>query len=253
MVIADAGLLSNENIHELQSKGYEYILGARIKNEKREIQKSILDLKLKDGESHLIAKDNYAKLIINYSSSRAKKDKANREKALTKLEKQITSGKLTKAHINNRGYNKYLKLEGELKISIDHQKFKDDNAWDGLKGYLTNTNLSKEQIMDNYNHLWKIEKAFRISKHDLKIRPIYHQVKRRIEAHLCIAFVAYKIYKELERQLKQKQSDLSPEKAMDIAKTIYSVKLINPLDHQTIRHTVVSTEEQKKLVRLFDL
>jgi len=253
VVIADAGLLSNENIHELQNKGYEYILGARIKNEKREIQKSILNLKLKDGESHLIAKDNYAKLIINYSSSRAKKDKANREKALTRLEKQITSGKLTKAHINNRGYNKYLKLEGELKISIDHQKFKDDNAWDGLKGYLTNTNLSKEQIMNNYNHLWKIEKAFRISKHDLKIRPVYHQVKRRIEAHLCIAFVAYKIYKELERQLKQKQSDLSPEKAIDIAKTIYSVKLINPLDHQTIRHTVVSTEEQKKLVRLFDL
>lgn len=59
-----------------------------------------------------------------------------------------------------------------------------------------------QRKIDNYKHLWKIEKAFRIAKTDLKIRPIYHQLQRRMEAHICIAFVAYKIYKELERQLK---------------------------------------------------
>lgn len=253
VVIADAGLLSGDNIKELQEKGYQYILGARIKNEKQELQKSILALKLKDGESQMLIKDQHTKLVVSYSARRAKKDKANRDKALEKLEKQITSGKLTKSHINNRGYNKYLKLEGELQVSIDRQKFEADNNWDGLKGYLTNTELSKEAIMENYSHLWKIEKAFRITKHDLKIRPIYHQLKRRIEAHICIAFVAYKIYKELERQLKEKETDLSPEKAIDIAKTIYSIKLVNPVNQQIIIHHAVITEDQKNLVRLFQL
>ncbi len=59
------------------------------------------------------------------------------------------------------------------------------------KWFSQHSRLSKEEIIDNYNHLWKIEKAFRIAKTDLKIRPVYHQLQRRIEAHICIAFVAY--------------------------------------------------------------
>lgn len=95
-------------------------------------------------------------------------------------------------------------MDGDINVSIDKQQFEDDSKWDGLKGYLTNTSLSKGEIIENYGHLWKIEKAFRISKHDLKIRPIYHRIQRRIEAHITINFAAYKIYKELERQLKEK-------------------------------------------------
>jgi transposase len=199
VIIADSGLLSGENIMQLQSQGYEYILGARIKNETKPIKQQILSLSLKNGESHIIQKNERNRLIVSYSESRAKKDKANREKGLKKLEKQVKAGKLTKSSINNKGYNKYLKLEGELKISIDKDKYEQDGHWDGLKGYLTNTRLPKEEIIDNYKHLWKIEKAFRIAKNDLKIRPIYHHLQRRIESHICIAFVAYKVYKELER------------------------------------------------------
>ncbi|MBP8945389.1 MAG: transposase, partial [Paludibacteraceae bacterium] len=74
-----------------------------------------------------------------------------------------------------------------------------DGRWDGIKGYLTNTRLSDEEVMENYKNLWQIEKAFRISKTDLCIRPIYHRIPNRIEAHICIAFTAYCILKELER------------------------------------------------------
>ncbi|MFN7406691.1 MAG: transposase, partial [Cyclobacteriaceae bacterium] len=81
--------------------------------------------------------------------------------------------------------------------------------WDGLKGYLTNTQISKYQVIENYQHLWQIEKAFRVAKSDLKIRPVYHRIERRIQAHICISFVAYKLYKELERQLTQKQATIS--------------------------------------------
>lgn len=251
VIIADSGLLSNDNITMLQQKGYEYILGARIKAETKAIKEKILTLKLKNGESEIITKNNDARLIISYSKSRESKDRNNRERGLKKLEKQIRSGKLTKASINNRGYNKYLKLEGDVDISIDYKKFEQDDKWDGLKGYLTNTTLTKEEIINNYGHLWKIEKAFRISKHDLKIRPVYHQLKRRIEAHICIAFVAYKVYKELERQLKQKQSVLSPEKAIDIAKTIYSIQVQAPISKDKITKTILLTEEQIMLATLF--
>jgi transposase len=252
VVVADAGLLSNKNITSLQDNYYQYILGARIKNEKQTIIDQILKLTLKDRESQVITKDDRTKLIINYSQARAKKDKHNRQRGIAKLEKQITTGKLTKAQINNKGYNKFLKMGGQLTVSIDSDKIKDDEKWDGLKGYLTNTAMSKEEVIENYNHLWKIEKAFRVAKNDLKVRPIYHYVQRRIEAHLCIAFVAYKVYKELERQLKIRQAPFSPEKAIEIAKTIYSIKATKPKSKELFERTLILNQEQRTLTRLFD-
>ena len=252
VIVADSGLLSNQNIKELQEKGYEFVLGARIKNESQEIKEQILDLNLKNGESEVIIKDKNLRLIISYSDKRAKKDRYNRERGLKRLEKQLNKGKLTKANINNRGYNKYLKMEGDIKISIDKEKFEADAKWDGLKGYVTNSNLSKEEIIENYGHLWKIEKAFRISKHDLKIRPIYHRLQRRIEAHITINFAAYKMYKELERQLKEKNSDLSPEKVIEIAKTIYSVTIQNPVTKSTEERVLILNEEQEYISNLFE-
>jgi transposase len=251
IVVADSGLLSSANIKELQEKGYEFILGARIKNESNSIKKKILSFKLADKTSVIIKKEDGLKLIIGYTEKRAKKDKYNRERGLLKLEQRIKSGKLTKSSINNRGYNKYLKLEGEVSIDIDYEKFDQDVIWDGLKGYLTNTHLSKEEIISNYGQLWKIENAFRVSKHDLKIRPIYHRLQQRIEAHITINFVAYKVYKELERQLKQKQASISCEQAIDIAKTIYSIVITDPTNGNASKETLLLNDEQKYLAKLF--
>ena len=250
IIIADSGLLSNKNIQELQSKEYEFIIGARIKNEKQAIKEKILSLKIRNGQSEIIDIGGDLRLIISYSDKRAKKDSFNRKRGLNRLENQLKSNKLTKSNINNRGYNKYLKMDGEINISIDMDKYNADSKWDGLKGYLTNTKLSKEEIIENYGHLWKIEKAFRISKHDLKIRPIYHRLQRRIEVHIIINFVAYKVYKELERLLKLKNSYLSPEKAIDIAKTIYQITIKD--EQKLINHTMLLTDEQKYLALLFD-
>lgn len=251
VVVADAGLLSNKNIESLQNNGYQYILGARIKNESKAIAKQIQSLKLENGASATIQKDNNAKLIISYSLARAKKDNANREKGIAKLEKQIKTGNLTKAQINNKGYNKFLKMDGEIKIVVDKIKITTDKKWDGLKGFITNTTLSKEAVIENYGHLWQIEKAFRVAKTDLKIRPIYHYVQQRIEAHICLAFVAYKIYKELERQLKEKKTDISPEKAIEIAKTIYSIKAIKPNSKEPFEKTLLLNDEQRNLMNIF--
>ena len=252
VVVADAGLLSNDNIQELESKKYEYILGARIKNESNIIKKNILSLTLNNGESTIIEKDEHTKIIISYSSNRSAKDKHNREKGLQKLERTIASGKLTKKNINNRGYNKYLKLEGDVTVKIDYQKYKADASWDGLKGYITNTTLTKDEVIESYQQLWMIEKAFRISKTDLRIRPIYHRLKHRIQAHICVAFCAYKIHKELERQLKEKKSNLSPEKVIDILKTINAVTIKTPYSENKVTKLLLKNDEQKDLIKLFE-
>jgi transposase len=251
VVIADAGLLSKDNITLLEQGGYEYILGARIKAESNSIKQQILNLSLTNGESYVIQKDTQTKLIVSYSQSRARKDAHNRERGLSKLEKHIKTGRLTKASINNRGYNKFLQIEDLVSVSIDKSKIEEDQKWDGLKGYITNTSLSNEDVIANYKDLWQIEKAFRIAKTDLEIRPIYHRLQRRIEAHICIAFTAYKIYKELERQLKELQSYLSAEKAIEISKTIYAIKVKHPITDEVTYKTIINTQEQKYLADLF--
>ncbi len=253
IIVADAGLLSKDNIKQLGTGGYKYILGGRIKNEPLHIQKQILASKLGHGQSVCLQKDETSRIIVSYSEKRAQKDAHNRQRGLEKLQKQITSGRLTKANINNRGYNKYLKMEGSIAISIDKNKFEADAIWDGLKGYVTNTDLTKDAVIEHYGELWKIEKAFRISKSDLQIRPIFHRLPRRIEAHICIAFCAYKVYKELERQLIEKQSDLSVEKAIDIAKTIYKVSIKTHLSDKIYSRLFVDKNEQKMLLKLFDI
>jgi len=164
IVIADAGLLSKDNISMLQSKGYQYIIGARIKNESQSIKDSILEEEWKEGHSIRLRKDKHQRIVVSYSEKRAAKDLHNRERGLARLEKNLKRGRLTKANINNRGYNKYLKLTGEIQVEIDYEKYDADQRWDGLKGYNTNTSLRSKQIIDNYNNLWHIERAFYVKQ-----------------------------------------------------------------------------------------
>lgn len=250
-VVADAGILSNKNIQALQNNNYAYILGARIKNETTLIKQQILALQLTNGNSSMIIKDEVTKLIVSYSDERAKKDHYNRERGIKKLQKQIDTGKLTKAQINNKGYNKFLKLRGTIDVTLDTTKVTEDKKWDGLKGYITNTTLTKDEVIDNYKHLWNIEKAFRISKNEIKIRPVYHYKNARIQAHICLSFVAYKVYKELERQLKEKEPTLSVDKAIEIAKTIYSITATKPSSKELFEKVLLLNKEQQILYKLF--
>lgn len=251
IVTADSGLLSKSNLEKLSEQKYQFIIGARIKNEKDNVKKEILkrSKNLKHGNTFPIIKEGKTKLIISYSDKRAKKDKYNREKGLKRLKKKIASGKLTKTAINSRGYNKFLKLENEIKVKLDTAKVKEDEKWDGLKGYITNTDLSAKQVIENYSHLWKIEKAFRVSKTDLRVRPIYHYRKRRIEAHICICFAAYAVWKELERLLKKHKMGMSPEKAIEFSKAIYQISFSLPDSGKTKTAFAKLSEQQKLLLK----
>lgn len=262
IVIADSGLLSKSNLSALEENGYQFILGARIKNENKKTQSLIKDHSF--GENGFFTQDKEIiddkgninirkrRLIVHYSDKRAKKDSYNREKGLNRLEKRLKSGKLTKSNINNRGYNKYLEMEGEVTIKIDYEKYNADAVWDGLKGYITNTELSNQEILDNYNNLWHIEKAFRMSKTDLRIRPIYHRLRRRIEAHICVSFTAYTIYKELERVLKAEKSNLSVKKASEITHTIYQLTYRLPESGYIKTQLLKMDEEQTELYQIIN-
>jgi len=247
IVIADAGLLSKENIKALEEKGYEYILGARLKNENNKIKASILQTEFANGKTISISRNVNTRLIVNYSDKRAAKDAYNRKRGLKRLEKRISSGKLTKANINNKGYNKYLKLEGDVNIKIDYKKYEDDQKWNGLKGYVTNTKLTDEQVQENYKNIWPIERAFRMSKTDLRIRPIYHRIRDRIVAHICISFTAYCIYKELERVLYIEKSNLSLKQAAELTHNIYEITYTLPESKHTHSKLLNMDDQQQEL------
>ncbi len=250
IVVADSGLLSNENIKALKAEKYQYIIGARLKSEKQDVKNKILSFSFKDGQARKLTKTNGDTLIVNYSVKRAKKDEHNRKRGLKRLEKRIKSGKLTKSNINNRGYNKFLELEGEISVKINQEKIKNDKNWDGIKGYITNSKLSKNQIIKNYKNLWHIEKAFRMSKTDLRIRPVYHRLGHRIEAHICISFVAYSIYKELERVLYAEKSSLSVKKAAELTHNIYEITYTLPESKHTKSKLLKMDDEQAELYQI---
>lgn len=250
VVIADSGLLSKSNIEALEKKRYEYILGARLKNEPENIKQAITSQPYANGQVLVVDKGQNRRLIVQYSDKRAAKDRYNRERGIKRLEKKVASGKLTKANINNRGYNKYLKMEGEVKLSIDREKYEKDGSWDGLKGYLTNTQLDNQNVLDNYKELWHIEKAFRMSKTDLRIPPIFHRKQQRIEAHICIAFTAYCVYKELERALYENKSSLSLKQAAELTHNMYQMEYTLPQSGNTKKILLKMDEKQQELMDL---
>ncbi len=199
-VVADAGMLSDDNLTFLSTLNLNYIVGARIKNMTDEIKKKILSFDFKSQEIHEIElKEKNGRLIVDYSEDRAKKDNCNREKIVKKLEVKLEKKQAVVYK------NKYLVFQNEGKVvGVNKTKIEEDKKYDGLKGYLTNIEKGKvgnDKIIEEYHNLWKIEKAFRMSKNDLQERPIYHRNLKRIESHLLICFCSLLVMKETENIL----------------------------------------------------
>ena len=224
IVVDDRGMLNNDNIAYLENNNYKYILAYKIKNISNDLKEKIKNLTfIDDNVTHNIefkkvipfADENDKKqtinvnqrLVLSYSTQRAKKDKYNRTKAIQRLEDKIKSSKtITKKDLKLSYYAKYIDLDdnnSKITFNINNQKIIEDEKLDGIKGFVTNDfTLTANEIIEHYNNQYEVERAFRISKTDLKIRPIYHRLETRIKAHILISFVSYAIYKEFERKLK---------------------------------------------------
>ncbi len=225
IVVADRGMLTNVNIAFLENNNYKYILAYKIKNIDNNLKKQIANLIfINDSTIHTIdindKEINYKeiidnkevkniitvnqKLILTYSSKRAKKDKYTREKALEKIKAKLNKN-VTKSDLKLSYYAKYLDVEDkcDMKYKLNNTKVQNDAKLDGIKGFVTNDfTLNPKDVVEHYQNQYEVERAFRISKTDLKIRPIYHRLETRIKAHILISFVSYAIYKEFERKLK---------------------------------------------------
>ena len=128
---------------------------------------------------------------------------------------------------------------------------RDACEWDGLKGYLTNTDIPIQDVYTAYHNLWHVERAFRIAKSKIEIRPMFHFTRKRIEAHICICFVALKVYKELERMLKVSEIKMSVDKVLALAKTITTIQIKLPLNKEVYTQTMLMARHQK-IAKLFD-
>ena len=252
VVVADSGLMNKNNVALLQEAGYKYILGARIKNEGASVKQWILSLEKKDKTSYEHKRQNGERLIVSYSEKRAKKEAYNRDRGIARLRKAYKSGHITKQQVNKRGYNKFLEISKDIEVSISEEKIAEDCKWDGLKGYITNTDLDAERVIAQYHGLWVVERAFRISKGTLEMRPIFHFTERRIEAHICICFIAYKVYKELERLIGINKIDMSVDHVLDAAKTITTIRIKMPENGTYFTKTLFLTEKHLAIKSLFD-
>jgi transposase len=112
--------------------------------------------------------------------------------------------------------------------------------------------MSAADVIDNYKQLWHIKKAFRTSKTDLKIRPIYHRLAHRIQALLIIAFCSYKLYKEPERQLEERYLKLSAAKAAEIMQSIFRVTTKLPVSKKSVEIIMAKTFEQQMPLKAFE-
>ena len=256
MIVADAGLLSAKNIEQLEEDGYEYIIGARVRSMPKADKDTVLGLGLKDGELKSVTIKE-KRHVISMSDDRAKKDAKDREKGIQRLEKRFANGKITKASVNNRGYNRFLTLQGETIVTIDQGKIAEDTRLDGLKGYVTNSKLKDKEVVENYRNLFFIERAFRMNKTDLAIRPIYHRLFNRIEAHVCICFTAYTILLELERMLKKTEDKknkipgITIYRAKFLAESLYEIEYVNPYNGKKMS-VMLRTDYDEEVMRLLN-
>jgi transposase len=215
--VADSAMLSDANMARLQKLDAKisFIVGARIKNVDASLKKKILDSANyinQDGDlqiAEFLFKGK--RLIVSYSKKRAKKDACDRAKAVEALYRKLDKSKSAKSHISNHGYRKYLKISSNTAIEIDEEKIAADSAWDGLHGVVTNSDLGPQDILKKYSDLWNVEAAFRVTKHDLAVRPIFHWKPDRVRAHIAICFMAYSLVKNLEYRVALQYKKLSIE------------------------------------------
>lgn len=214
--VADSGMLNDDNLRLLEEHGFDYIVGARIRNMDAQTSKQVLDRDNYNGDKDNcyadFILDNNRRLVVNYNAKRARKDSYDREAAIIRLQKKLQRSKDPSSLMSNYGYKKYLTIEGKAEVKINQDKLAIESVWDGLHGVITNIkDMPAEAAMLHYKGLWQIEESFRITKHDLKVRPIFHWTPSRIRAHLCIAFMAFTCVRQLEYRVSLQHRKMSPE------------------------------------------
>lgn len=212
-IVADRGMISAENVKELDQRAISYIFGARMRKVK-EIREDVLSYPGRYREicpEGALSKDpaplkvkevvlNGKRYIVCLNPKQARKDAKDRQAIIDSLQDKIKSN--PKSLIGNKGYRKYLKIEKDS-VRINQDKIERESRFDGKWVLITNTNLLAEQVALKYKELWQVEQVFRDVKSVLETRPVYHQKDENIRGHVFCSFLALALRKELDRRLQE--------------------------------------------------
>lgn len=217
VVVADRGMLSKDNLESLEAAGIDYIVGARLKQLPAKLQTTLLDLsgyaEMEDGVQRCMElQHGTRRVIVSYCPKRARKDGHERDKALRKLLKRLKKSDNPTELMSSYGHRRFIRLTGSARVELDAQKIASAKRWDGLHGVMTSLpEMPAAEILSHYHGLWQVEQTFRITKHDLKIRPMFHWTPRRVRAHVAISFMALMCVRHLQYRIGLQQGGMSVE------------------------------------------
>ena len=210
-IVADRGMISRETIAETTRRGWQYILGVRMRRFK-EASVEVLGRAGRYEEVHpkspdpkdpspLKVKEVWVedrRYVVCQNDDQASKDRHDREAIVAALEAALARG--DKSLIGNHGYRRFVKTSGKH-FSIDTAKIKAEARYDGKWVLTTNTELSARDLALKYKQLWTVEAIFRTMKSQLNTRPIYHKCDDTIRGHVFCSFLALVLRKALEDRL----------------------------------------------------
>lgn len=248
-IVADAAMISFDNVEKLKEKQLSYIVGARVANlQRKQIeqinralinqQQDILELQKRDGMTTRIQTER-GLLICDFSWKRYQKDKREMEKQIARAKKLLDKKDAVKR-------TKFLMNKDKKKTEhiLNIELVEKTTLLLGIKGYYTNlTEEPDTTIIDHYHNLWHVEHAFRISKSDLAMRPIYHFKKQTIEAHILICFMALAVCKYMELK-----TDKSTKKIIKMLRNITDARI---LDRLTGKEIVMRQELPEDVAKLW--
>lgn len=194
IVVADAAMLSKANTEELRRERISYIVGARLANTTPSFICEVSDALDRMDEKTLRRTYRGESIVCSFSAKRYRKDKHEMEKQIARAE-----GLIARHESGKRA--KFVKKTAAHGVVFDEKLRKKTGLLLGIKGYVTNIpeeKLSNADIISFYQQLWRVEQSFRISKHDLEARPIFHRKDDAVRAHILICFVALMMGKYLE-------------------------------------------------------
>jgi transposase len=133
------------------------------------------------------------------------------------ITKSISDKEIKKAL--NKHFKDYLP---DFSTYLDQAKINADAIWDGMHGIITNIkDKEPQELISKYRNLWKIEDAFRINKHNLKMRPIYHWSSKRIHTHIALCYMGFAVLKLIQYKVALTQPRYS---VIDVLETMLSVQ-----------------------------
>lgn len=204
--VGDRAMFTKKNMELLKSHRHNYIIAAKLKKLPGKLQEEIF--KEKYYRPTVLKKDfgwvgefeyEENRLIVSYKSKRALKDQKDRQRVLDKVKKRIGKKANPNNLITNQGVKQFVTRDENASISLDENKIAAAEQWDGLHGVITNIQEdSPGALLARYAQLWLIEESFRVNKHTLKMRPIFHWAPPRIHAHIAICYMAFSILRHLQ-------------------------------------------------------